>query len=305
MKLSSLKYLTGEGFKNVWVHRLMSLASVGVLLACMIMMGVAVILSLNIDEALGTITDQNTIVAFFADDTEEEKARQTTLETLATMDNIQSCVFVSKDDMLQRQKDVMGEEYTPLFDYIEGENPLPHSAEIVIKDLNLYDETISSIKSTEGIVQINDQRDISMRLNAISNTINSAGFWIVGLLFIISIAIVSNTIKITMFSRKLEINIMKAVGATNTFIRFPFVIEGMSLGVIAGVLSTGIIYFIYKATTSSFESAFSTNVVPFTSFALPMFIGFIVMGALVGIIASMISMGKYLRKEGSEFSALS
>lgn len=305
MKLSSIKYLTGEGFKNVWVHRLMSLASVGVLLACMIMMGVAVILSLNVEKVLGTIEDQNAIVVCFSDDYSSENAMQITNDVLSNIDNIKSCEFVSREDGLQRQKDVMGEDYAALFDYISDENPLPNAAQIVINDLNYYDETLAKIKEVEGIDHVNEQREISLKLNSISNTINSAGFWIVGLLFIISIAIVSNTIKITMFSRKLEINIMKAVGATDAFIRFPFIVEGMVLGIISGVLSTGIVYFIYKATTGSLETAFSTNVVPFSDFGLQMLVGFLIMGAVVGVIASMFSMGKYLRREGSEFSALS
>ncbi|MGN1081333.1 MAG: permease-like cell division protein FtsX [Acutalibacteraceae bacterium] len=305
MRISSIKYLTGEGFKNVWVHRLMSLASIGVLLACMIMMGVAVILSLNVEKALGTIEDQNAIVAFFSDDISDENAKSITEQTIAGIDNIKSCEFVSREEGLDRQKETMGDDYAALFDYISDENPLPNAAQIIIEDLNYYDETIDAIKAVEGVDHVNEQREISTKLNSISNTINSAGFWIVGLLFVISIAIVSNTIKITMFSRKLEINIMKAVGATDAFIRFPFVIEGMILGIISGILSTGIVYFIYKATTGSLESAFSTNVVPFTDFGLQMLIGFLIMGAVVGVIASMFSMGKYLKREGSEFSAIS
>ena len=109
-----------------------------------------------------------------------------------------------------------------------------------------------------------------------------------------------------MFTRKLEINIMKAVGATNRFIRTPFVIEGMLLGIIAGVVSTGCLYFIYKLAEQTLMTSFTGlgAFVPFTSFAFKLLGGFILMGALVGSLGSAISIGKYLRHEGSEFNAI-
>ena len=118
--------------------------------------------------------------------------------------------------------------------------------------------------------------------------------------------IVSNTIKITMYTRRLEINIMNAVGATDGFIRTPFVIEGMLLGVIAGIGSTGILYLLYKLAETYFARNFGTvaGFVPFTSFALPLLMSFVINGGFIGSLGSVISIGKYLRHEGSEFNAI-
>lgn len=143
-----------------------------------------------------------------------------------------------------------------------------------------------------------------MRVNSISRLINIAGFWIIGLLIITALVIISNTIRITMNSRKLEISIMKAVGATNNFIRFPFVVEGVVLGVAAAGITMVIIYFVYKAVLGAIqESMMTQGAVPFTSFMWPLLGIFLLLGVLAGAIGSLISLGKYLRKEGSEFRA--
>ncbi|MBQ9106722.1 MAG: permease-like cell division protein FtsX [Clostridia bacterium] len=303
MKLSSIRYLIGEGFKNVWVHRFMSLASVGVLLACMVMMGVAILLSVNVDTALGSLQDQNAIVVFYSDEMTDEQAQIVTT-TIADMDNVKDAVFISKAEGLERQKEVLGSDYAALLDYLEDDNPLPNAAQVTFEDLEQFDSTVLAIEKVQGVTHINEQRDIAAKLNSIRSMINNAGFWIVALLFVISVAIVANTIRITMFSRKREINIMKAVGATDSFIRVPFMIEGMLLGIISGAISTGLLYFIYKASTASIEKSFGMTVVPFSDFAIKMLLGFMLMGAVTGVIASLISMSKYLRHEGSEFNAI-
>lgn len=304
MKLSSIRYLVGEGFKNVWVHRLMSVASVGVLVACMVMMGVAILLSVNVDTALGNLEDQNSFVVFFSDELSDEQAASVTENALKNVPNVKSVKFISKAQGLENQKAVMGDEYAALFDYFGDDNPLPNAAQCTMEDLSKFDATILAIKAIDGVSTINEQREVAAKLASVRSMINNAGFWIVGLLFLISIAIVTNTIRITMFSRKLEINIMKAVGATDAFIRVPFMIEGILLGILSGAISTGVLYFIYKASTSAIENSFAMSVVPFTDLALTLLVVFMLMGALTGVISSLISMGKYLRREGSEFNAI-
>lgn len=306
MKLSSLRYLIAEGFKNVWVHRLMSIASVGVLLACMVMMGVALLLSVNVDSALGNLEDQTSFVVFFDDQMSQEQAENITYNVLANVENINkdTIKFISKEEGLASQQQVMGDEYAALLEYLKDDNPLPHAAQCTIEDVEKFESTILAVRAIQGVDHINEQGEVFKKLSSVRSMINNAGFWIVALLFVISVAIVTNTIRITMFSRKLEINIMKAVGATDTFIRIPFMIEGMLLGILSGIISTGLLYFIYKASTSAIESSFGMNVVPFTSIAPYLLIGFMVMGVLTGVISSLISIGKYLRREGSEFNAI-
>lgn len=305
MKLRTFRYLLSEGFKNVWSHQLMSVASSGVLMACMLMIGIVFSISANIDNYVSEIQKNAVVMAFFRDDVSREDALAAT-ESIKNLDNISEVKFVSKEEGLSSQEDSMGEEYKEIFAILQDDNPLPDGVQITISDLEQYNQTVESIRAVNGIDIIRQRGDYVDKLVAIRSVISIIGTGVILLLLIISLAIVSNTIKITMFTRKLEINIMKAVGATNRFIRTPFVIEGMLLGIIAGVVSTGFLYFIYKLAEQTLMSSFSGlgAFVPFTKFAFPLLGVFILMGALVGSIGSAISIGKYLRHEGSEFNAI-
>ena len=305
MKLRTFRYLLSEGFKNVWSHRLMSVASSGVLMACMLMIGIVFSISANIDNYVSEIQKNAVVMAFFRDDVSREDALAAT-ESIKNLDNISEVKFVSKEEGLSSQEDSMGEEYKEIFAILQDDNPLPDGVQITISDLEQYNQTVESIRAVNGIDIIRQRGDYVDKLVAIRSVISIIGTGVILLLLIISLAIVSNTIKITMFTRKLEINIMKAVGATNRFIRTPFVIEGMLLGIIAGVVSTGFLYFIYKLAEQTLMSSFSGlgAFVPFTKFAFLLLGAFILMGALVGSIGSAISIGKYLRHEGSEFNAI-
>ncbi len=304
MKLTSVRYLTLQGFKNIWAHRMMSIASVGVLVACMLMLGIAVVLSQNIELMLGSLEQQNVVMVYYQEDYSEEQAVEATHQ-IADLENVRTADFVSKEEGLERQKQTMGEEYSALFDWVVDENPLPHAAQVVLRDLTLFDETLEQIRSVEGVDQLSEQRDVAQKITAIRSIVNNAGFWIIVLLTAISLVIVSNTIRVTMYARKREINIMKAVGATNSFIRLPFVIEGVVLGILAGCISIGALYFIYKAAIKAFVATFSMQAVGFSTFVWPLLGAFILLGVAVGVVGSVLSIGKYLRREGSEFNAIS
>lgn len=303
MKLRSIKYLTVEGLKNMWVNRLMSIASIAVLIACMLLMGAAIIFSLNVDKALGVLRDQS-IVMVYMQDGRSEVENKATANTIRDLDNVKEATFVPQAEGLESLLDTFGEDAESLFTFVEGENPLPDAVQVKLDDLNRFDATVSAIQKVEGVDSVNSMRETAMRVNSISRLINIAGFWIIGLLIITALVIISNTIRITMNSRKLEISIMKAVGATNNFIRFPFVVEGVVLGVSAAGITMVIIYFVYKAVLGAIqESMMTQGAVPFTSFMWPLLGIFLLLGVLAGAIGSLISLGKYLRKEGSEFRA--
>ena len=140
-------------------------------------------------------------------------------------------------------------------------------------------------------------------LNGIQNVINTASIWIIGLLLFTSLVIIANTIRITMAARKLEISIMKAVGATNNFIRFPFIVEGITFGLISAIISTGVLYLIYNSTIDQVRQFGFLSLIPYSSVVWYLFGGFCIIGVVAGTIGSLISISKYLRKEGSEQNA--
>lgn len=303
MKMRSVRYLTVEGFKNIWVNRLMSIASIGVLVACMLMMGVAIILTLNVDKALGQLEEQNVVMAYFDETLSEEDARAA-CEQLGGIDNVASAEFISKAEGLQRQMETMDESQRQYFQWLQDDNPLPDSAKVTLSDLSQFDSTVEQIKNTPGVDRINEQRDLAMKISSIKQALTMAGGGVIGLLLLISLVIVANTVRVTMYGRKLEISIMKAVGATNSFIRFPFVVEGVVLGILSAGVTTGVIYLVYKAAMGVMETALNIKAIPFSQFVWPLFGIFAAMGILTGLISSIFMISKYLRKEGSEFRAL-
>jgi len=305
MKFRSFHYLLGEGFRNIWSHRLMSVASAGVLIACMLMIGIVSAITMNIESAVADVEEQNVVLVFFEDSLTREEAIEAT-NKIGQQDNIKACQFVSREEGLERQKKSMGEEYGPLFDWVNDENPLPDSCQVTLENLDQFDKTVLQLRSTEGVSNVRQQRDVASKLSAMRDIVSNVGISVIVLLMVIALMIVSNTIKITMYTRKLEINIMKAVGATDRFIRLPFIIEGMLLGIVAGIASTGLLYFLYKLAEKTLAQDFgiANSFVPFTEFALPMLIAFVAIGSVIGSLGSVISIGKYLRHEGSEFNAI-
>ena len=300
MKGASLKYLTKEGFRNVWVNRLMSLASVSVLMACLVIIGLGAMIFININSLLDNIERQNVIMVYVADEaTEEQTAAMGGY--IENMNNVQSVIFVSKEEAFEAQLESMGEDAALL----EGldENPLPDAYKVVVTDLTQFDKTVEELKSMDFVDTVRENSDIADKLIDIRKAVTIVIAGMVGLLFIVSLFIISNTIRITMFSRKLEISIMKAVGATNWFIRWPFMIEGMLLGIISGLLSFGVLAGLYQGMVYVFKDMLSL----FTPVAFGEYAGYILLifmgiGIFTGSFGSLISMGKYLKEQGSVVS---
>lgn len=305
MKLRSLRYLLCEGFKNIWINRLMSVASIGVLVACMLLMGAATLFSLNVDKALGTLQDQNVVLVYTADTATEKEARAA-YDTISKLDNVKTAKFITKEQGMDELMKDMGDQYEELFNVLDKEDSrgefLPYGVQVSFNDLEQYADTIRQIKQIKGVDHINDSSEMTAQIVSIRRTVTIAGVAIIALLMVTALVIIANTIRITMNSRKLEISIMKAVGATNSFIRIPFMVEGMVFGIISALLTTVILYFAYNFIIGQPNMA-GLHSVEFMSVAGFMFVAFCIMGILAGCVGSMFSIGKYLRKEGSEFRA--
>ena len=300
MKGASLKYLTKEGFRNVWVNRLMSLASVTVLLACLVIIGLGAMLYFNVNSLLDTIERQNVVMVYVSDSATEEQTTQMGNQ-IKVMDNIETCIFIPKEDAFQAQLESMGDDAVLL----EGldENPLPDAYKVVVADLSRFDETVEQLRKLDFVEKVRENDDVADKLVSIRRAVTIVSAGIVLLLFFVSLFIISNTIKITMFSRKLEISIMKAVGATNWFIRWPFMVEGVLLGIIAGVVSFGVLAGLYQGMVMLCNNMLALfKPVAFADYALPSFITFSVVGVFTGSFGSLISMGKYLKEQGSVVS---
>ena len=301
------KYLYKEGVRSLKSHKTMTIASVGVLVACLLLTSMAVLFSLNISNALNEIENDNKITVYLKDDlvTLESVAVG---EKIAAMENVSDCEFIDKDTALQSLMDRLGDDgtvYADLFGGFTGENNfLPDSYEVGFEDLSLYKDTVDKIKQIEGVDSITDYSEVADKLMRIDKLVLYAGLGLTVLLSLVSLFIISNTIRVTMFSRRLEISIMKSVGATNGFIRFPFIVEGAFIGVISAVISTLVLAGLYSVimTVVTDLVPFFT-LIPLTQVIIPAAIAFLVFGCLFGILGGSLSITRYLNREGGEIFA--
>lgn len=303
---SSLRYLIKEGFRNTWTNRMMSIASICVLLSCLVLIGSASMIFLNINALVERIEDENVIMVYI-----EKNTQQTDMdlmgESLSKMANVEKVEFVAKEDAWAEQLETMEEAQAEFFTQISSDIPLPDAYKVTVKDLTKFSQTVKEIKALEHIDTVRQNTDLAKKLDTISHGISIIAIIIIAVLFAISLFIISNTIKLTVYSRRLEISIMKSVGATNSFVRLPFVVEGMILGIVSGVVSLGVVWGVYELAIKQFADVFaSIGIVPldFVQYAWQMLGAFVGIGIVSGVGGSLITMRKYLNKEGSEISAI-
>ena len=302
MRGSSFGYLLKSGFKNLYHNRLMSAASIGVLVACMILIGGAALLSLNVRNIVGVAGEENEVVVFLEDGLSQDEIEQIGI-SINKLGNIEDLDYVSKEEALKTEQEK--EKWGGLLDGLsEEDNPLPASYRIHLVDIteNKLIRTCEQLAKIEGIEDYNAPYKEASILTDIQNAVTLVGFIVVVSLIVVSIMIIANTIKITVFSRSKEIYIMKLVGATDTFIRLPFMIEGILIGVIAAMLAFGILWLGYdyaiqavQTTTSSWLSITSDSLVEFEDIAAYLLGFFAAMGAGIGMFGSVIFVRKHLK----------
>ncbi len=299
MKGRSIGYLTREGFRNIWVNRLLSLATIVVLVSCLIIVGSGMLIFLNINSLLDLIEGQNVVMVYVEDGTDETTTQQLGLK-LKTLDNIRDVEFVPKEEAFERQKQQYGENA----DVLNGLSAdiLPDAYKVTVDDLERFDETVGIVKQMDHVLQVHENSDLARRLAGIRNAVTYISAGIVLILFFVSLFIVSNTIRITIYNRRLEISIMKAVGATNAFIRWPFMVEGILLGLFSAVLALGLQYGIYSLASIWLDNVMAMlggTVVEFLDFIWYIFGVFAFIGVVIGTFGSIFSLNKYLKEHNN------
>lgn len=296
MRSHDIQYLVKEGFRNTWQNRFMALASVGVLICCLLLTGFSYLVFVNIDHMFQTAYEQN-VVAVYLDVELDEAAVTEVGDTLQSMTNIAEVSFISKEEALERYGEDLPKE---TYESLQGEeNPLPDTYLVSLKDLEIFQKTLDAISAVDGVEDVSYDGDIAAMLTRVRRMVLGIGGAIIGVLLIVSLFIIANTIKLTVYNRRLEIYIMKSVGATDGFVRLPFIVEGVLLGFTAGAVGYGLIYLLYSQLAKSLDLGMLLSPVPFAEVWGALLIGFLVGGMLVGVCGSAISMTKYLKQEGS------
>ncbi len=299
MKNKNLRYLTREGIRNIGANRLMSVASVAVLMSCLVMIGCAVLIFFNIDSLLHNIESQNVIMVFVEQDADDATVNDVE-KAIEKVENIENIRFISKENAYSTVLESLGEKASVL----NGVDAsfLPDAFEITVTDMQYFSKTVSDLKSIPQVGGIRENSDLASRLEKVRTAVTYVSIGVIVLLMLVALFIIANTVRITMFTRKLEISIMKAVGATNSFIRWPFLIEGVSIGVISAVFAMGVLYLIYFLAADALLSIFGIlggSLVNFWDYALYLFLAFLLVSVFTGGLGSVFSIGKYLKEQGS------
>lgn len=294
----NLRYLTKEGFRNVIVHKLMTVASVTVMLSCLVLIGGAYLIYENIQSVIDRVGEQNVIMVFINDEATDDQ--ETALgDNIKSNPNVKECVFVSRDESYSDILYNMGEAAQVLSEI--GSDFLPNAYKVTINDMEEFGNTVEDIKSYDNVLSVRENGELAARIADIQNAVGIVSVVIVIILLVVSLFIIANTVRITMYSRSLEISIMKAVGATNWFIRWPFLVEGVIIGIMSALISYGFIFLLYAAAEKVLASMFAilgNTMVPFEDCALILIIAFVATGIVTGALGSFMSLGRYLKEHG-------
>ena len=298
MKLSGLPYLLKEGFKNIWTNRMMSLASVIVLISCLIITGTAALISVNVRTLIANIGDDNEITVYLQPAFSDTDSIRLGTE-LSALSNVENCRFRSREDVLKSYQDTLGKN---IYASMQGEgNPFGNEYKLRLRDLSQYEDTVQQIKTLKGIDKISDRSDIADKLTRLNYFVTIVGVWVVLILGVVTLFIIANTIKMTMYARRFEISIMKSVGATNAFVRIPFMVEAMAIGLFAGLLSSAVLIALYEPIRHAAAGVIGmirTATLPVDAVWFPTLLAMTGAGLLIGLLGGSVSITRYLHKEG-------
>lgn len=301
MRLHNILYLIKEGFKNVVRNRVMSFACVGVLVACMLLIGGAAMASMNVTAMVGFVEDQNEVVVYL-----EEWMMASDIDalnlTLSGHHNISEFTFVSRHESLEQLIEDAGDDAFLYIGLRGEENPLLDKYIVSVSDISQLSITVGQLRGTRGVYRVNYASEVATILVALRQAVTFSGLVVVLILIAVSIVIITNNIKLTIFARRKEINIMKYVGATDTFIRMPFLVEGMVIGLTSAVIAFVMLGFGYTYLVGWIDEQFSATVGPLFDSAIDfwliasyVFAGFAGLGVLIGTVGSGLFVRKHLK----------
>ena len=296
MKYSILGYLIGEGLRNVFKNKKSTAAALIIMCATMFVFGIFFLIGENVQEIMEQVESQQAMQVFIDPDATEQEIEELGTK-IKNLDFVNKIEFVSKEEALNTMKSWLKDKGDVLNSYTKS-NPFKASYVVTLTDLNKFESAKESISQFDNISKVTLRAETIMKLLDIAKWIRTASIVILVLLVFISIFIISNTIKLTVHARRKEISIMKYVGATNGFIRWPFMVEGIVIGVVAALISVlllGIAYnFVIGKSTGIIENI-EYSLLQFSEMFNVLIIVYLVLGIGIGTIGSSLSMRKYLK----------
>ena len=300
MKWSSFKYLVRQGIHSLGTHSMMTFASIGVLTVCLVLTGIAYLFSVNVDSLIDYLGSQNETVVYLNPDLNEEQtaAVDTAIRSISGVSGVE---YVSKEDVLSTYKGYMSEQYADLWDAFDNDNPFKANYRVTVKDLDDIQRISDELSAIEGVDSVSAPLAMSNVFVQVQDVVTYAGYGLVAVLAVVAVVVISNTIRITVFARRREINIMKYVGATNGFIRLPFFVEGMAAGLISAFIASVIVLGGYWVLTyysdlvpGFWRSLLSESVGPVTDVWYKVVPAFAAFSVLMGGVGSLVSIRRHL-----------
>lgn len=295
-KSSNFKYFVSEGCKSYSKNWLMSLASTFIVVASLLVLGVYLLFSMNVNYIAEQFKSECEISAYIDSSVEAESDEMQDIENhIKAISNVDDIDFYSKEKALVDYREDLGEE-AGVLDGLEDDNPLRDSFKITLVDLEQAGKTADEIEKIEGVAKVSDNQTSMSKLISATNIIKSISFWFMIFLSAIAVFIISNTIKITLFARRRDINIMKYLGATNSFISWPYIIEGIVIGIVGAVVSLAVVVLVYSYfLAQNFMLIGSIDFCELKDVLLPLTAWFAGIGILLGAVGSAVSIRRHLR----------
>lgn len=294
MRRYNVLYFFQQAFKGLWRNGLMTLAAITVLLSCLVLMGSFSLLVYNVNVNIEEVAQLNEIVVIV--DYEATDAEVEALNAqINSLDNIEKITFVSKEEGLESERSRY-EEYSYLFEEIAEDNPLPDVFKITYEDNSGAANLVYQLKQLDHVSKVNNRTDIANDIESIKSGVSFIFIWFLVILFVISIFIIINTIKLGVESRSREISAMRYIGATNFFMMTPFIIEGIIIGLISSAIGYLIQSILYNAIYDTMSNNYKMiAVAPLSDVQSYLILGFVVIGVVAGVLGSAISLRKYMK----------
>ena len=293
MKFNNVKYLLKEGLRGVFRHGFMSFAAVCVTVACLLIVGSFSCLIYNLNIMVEDLNQTNEVLAYVDETLTDDEAKSIGTD-INGLDNVQKATFVHREQAL---KDFIADyDNAATFDGTDP-NTLQHRFVVILADNHKLDQTVADLWAVNGVVDVVAFDELAEGFTTIQDVLHVVSFVIIGVLLLVSLLIISNTVKLAMYDRKEEIGIMKMVGATNGFIRLPFVVEGLALGLLGATIAFFLEWLMYNGLVNKIDAMDGLglfNFVPFTQLLAPMIATFAFAGIFVGVIGSWTSIRKFM-----------
>ena len=292
--IRNVKYFIVQGFKGLVSNSLMTLASIGIVIASLVIFGFFLLLGMNLNAVGDQIEEQCQINVYMPNDMDRDHVREIGSK-LSELDYVKEPVLYTKEERLQNYKESSYQEQAEVIDTLEMDNPLRDAYILTLTDPTKAETVAAAAAQIEGVEKVVNRQDIIQQILSITNTVQHVSVWLLVILAAIARFIISNTIKLGMFARRKEINIMKFVGATDWFIRWPFIIEGMLLGAVGALAASAIVMLGYGSVFDTIQEYMGTIQLYTEKDVMGIVIGtFLAMGMIIGMTGSAMSIRRHL-----------